>query len=277
MDIGMNRKKHKISYVFLLLLSMFLMPLPVRAEEIPVRAEEKLSMPPHLIQSVGDRDIYEGLLSLGMLECPVLQTQDCERAYENVRGCVVKINMGNAYGSGIIWQLTTDAVIIATNEHVLEYWNDATSVVYFPQGYYADAQVLGISADFDVGFLIVDHNNFSYEELQTLHYVCVDETVYDKLETGNVMFCVGSSAETGEMEFHEGTMEDSWHYIDIFENNMLYGSGFAKAGMSGGGTFDGYGHLIGMIAGGTQRNETASVPLPSIMAAYEEVEASHEG
>lgn len=264
MDIGMNRKKHKISYVFLLLLGMFLAPLQVRAEE-------KLSLPPHLIQSVGDKDIYEGLLSLGLLECPVLKTQDCERAYENVRGCVVRINMGNAYGSGIIWRLTTDAVIIATNEHVLEYWNDATSFVYFPQGYYADAQVLGISADFDVGFLKVDNNNFSYEQLQTLQYVCADENVYDKLETGNVMFCVGSSAEMGEMEFHEGTMEDSWYYIDIFENNMLYGYGFAKSGMSGGGTFDGYGHLIGMIAGGTQRNETASVPLPSIMAAYEEV------
>jgi hypothetical protein len=52
---------------------------------------------------------------------------------------------------------------------------------------------------------------------------------------------------------------------------MLYGHGFAKAGMSGGGTFDGYGHLIGMICGGTQQNETASVPLPSIIAAYKEI------
>ena len=66
-------------------------------------------------------------------------------------------------------------------------------------------------------------------------------------------------------------MEDAWRYIDLFEKEMLYGHGFAKAGMSGGGTFDSYGHLIGMTAGGTQQNETASVPLPSILSAYEEV------
>ena len=41
--------------------------------------------------------------------------------------------------------------------------------------------------------------------------------------------------------------------------------------MSGGGVFDGYGHLIGMITGGTQRNEIAAVPLPSLMEAWEEV------
>ena len=41
---------------------------------------------------------------------------------------------------------------------------------------------------------------------------------------------------------------------------MLYGYGFARTGMSGGGMFDGYGRLIGMVTGGTQQNEVAGVP-----------------
>lgn len=260
----MNRVKLKILYVFLCLSGMMLSILPVRAEE-------SSEMPPHLIQSVSDQDIYEGLVALGMLECPVLEAPDCEKAYENVRNCVVRVNMGNAYGSGIVWQLTENAVIVATNEHVLEYWDDSTGFLYFPQGYYANARILGVSKEYDVGFLIADRDYFSYEELQKLQYACVEEAVYGELKPGDAMFCVGSGAEVGTTEYHEGTMEDAWYYVDIFENDMLYGYGFAKAGMSGGGTFDGYGHLIGMISGGTQRNETASVPLPSIMAAYEEI------
>ena len=52
---------------------------------------------------------------------------------------------------------------------------------------------------------------------------------------------------------------------------MLYGHGYARTGMSGGGIFDGYGNLIGMITGGTLRNEIAGVPLNDIVEAYEEI------
>lgn len=263
----MHHIKRKMTYVIIFLMAVFILPLPVRAEEKP-------GMPPHLIQSVSDRDIYEGMVALDMLSCTILETPDCKRAYENVRNCVVRINMGNAYGSGVIWQLTEDAVIVATNQHVLEYWKDATGFLYFPGGYYTNARILGISEEYDVGFLTVDCAELSYEELLTLRHVCIDETVYEELKQRDAMFCAGAGAGVGDMEYHEGTVEDTWYYVDIFENDMLYGHGFAKSGMSGGGAFDGYGHLIGMTAGGTQQNETASVPLPSIIDAYAEVTGS---
>lgn len=260
----MSIKRYKIACAIILLFCILIAP-------ITVRAEEEHDLPPHLIQSVNEKDIYEGLVVLELLECPVLKAPDCELAFENAKNCVVRLNMGNAYGSGIIWRLTDDAVIVATNEHVLEYWNDETGFVHFPQGYYANAKVLGVSENYDVGFLLVENDNFSYEELETLYYACADATVYEGLQQGDAMFCVGAGIAIGVMEFHEGTVGETWQYIDIFENEMLYGYGFAKAGMSGGGTFDGYGHLIGMLSGGTQKNETASVPLPSIIAAYEEI------
>jgi hypothetical protein len=240
-----------------------------------VQAEEQTAddvfLPPHLIQSVTEQDIYESMFSLGFLESPVLEAEDCQKAFENVKDCVVRIQMGNAYGSGLVWQLTDDEIVIATNAHVLAYWDDTDSFVWFLQGYSADAAVLGTSGQYDVGFLSVSRDQFTYEELETLHYVSADEAVYDGLQPGEPLFCVGAGHETGDLEFHEGTVGDTWKYIDSFGNDMLYGHGFAKAGMSGGGTFDGYGHLIGMICGGTQQNETASVPLPSIIAAYKEI------
>jgi hypothetical protein len=265
----------RLSKVFGLFLGLaaaaILFPISAFAEDGLKTAEKDSSRPPHLIQTVTEQDIYESMLSLGFLESPLSETEDCQNAFENVKECVVRIHMGNAYGSGLVWQLDSDMVTIATNAHVLEYWDDADSFVYFLQGYFADATVLGTSEQYDVGFLGVSRDNFTYEELETLHYVCADEDVYDSLQPGDPLFCVGSGHEVGDLEFHEGTVGDIWKYIEDFENNMLYGHGFAKAGMSGGGTFDGYGHLIGMICGGTQQNETASVPLPSIIAAYKEI------
>lgn len=237
---------------------------------LSVCAEES-ALPPHLIQTVTELDIYEGMLALGYLETPVLETADCELAYENVKNCVVRIQMGNARGSGIIWKLTPERIVIATNEHVLDYWEEENGYIHFAQGYDVDARMLGVSDEFDVGFLAVDNRHFTYKELKELRYACADIDVYNGLQQGDIMFMVDSGSEAAAAQYYEGTVEDPYRYIEDFGAYMLYGHGFAKAGMSGGGTFDGRGFLIGMTTGGTLQNETAGVPLPDIMAAYEEI------
>lgn len=239
---------------------------------LQVRAAREYDMPPHLIQTVTEQDVYEGMVSLGMLECPVLDEADCEEAYENVRSCVVRINMGNAYGSGIIWKLTPDRVIIATNRHVLDYWQDLNSFVYFSQGYSLDAHIAGMSEKQDVGFLEIDNRQFTYHELKELKSVCADVCVYERLRQGDEIFCAGSGSETGEILYYEAVVEDTRRYIADFDAYMLYGHGYAREGMSGGGIFDGYGHLIGMITGGTLQNEIAGVPLADIAEAYKNIE-----
>lgn len=250
---------------------LFIRSLILTAIEVQAAQEYEYTMPPHLIQSVSEQDIYEGLLALGMLECPVLEEPDLERVCDNVKNCVVRIDMGNAYGSGIIWKLTPDSVIIATNRHVLDYWRDVDSYVYFPQGYYMDASILGASGRQDVGFLAIDNSQFLYRELEELRYVSVDVHVYERLAQGEEMVCAGSGPEEGEMLFYEGVVEDTRRYIADLDAYMLYGHGFARTGMSGGGIFDGCGHLIGMITGGTLRNEVAGVLLDDIVEAYEEI------
>lgn len=256
-------RQNKILCVIVFLLCVAGIPQTVQAKE--------QVLPPHLIQSVNDQDIYEGLVALGLLECETLEEEDLSQAYELVKNCVVRVNMGNAYGSGVIWRMTNESVVIATNEHVLSYWDDTTSFVHFPQGYYLNARVLGISEVYDVGFLAVDTEALSYEELELLRYVSADKEVYENLVSGEDMFSVGQGMAIGAVEHHEGTVEDPWQYIEDFGNNMLYGHGYAREGMSGGGVFDGCGHFIGMLTGGTLRNEIAAVPLPSMEEAWEEV------
>lgn len=238
---------------------------------LPLSVQAKEGSLPHLIQTVSDKDIYEGMLALGFLETPVLEEDDCAKAYENVKDCVVRVQMGSAHGSGIIWEMTPEEIIIVTNKHVLEFWDDGNSYVYFRQGYYADAQVIGMSEQYDVGFLGVDSGQFSFEQREQFRSARKEETVYANLRAGDVMFSVDSGSAEEEARYFEATVGNTHQYIEDFDAYMLYGHGFAKEGMSGGGTFDGRGYLIGMTTGGTYYNETAGVPLPDIMEAYKTV------
>lgn len=243
------------------------------AKTAQAHAAQEPAMPPHLIQSVQDKDIYEGMAALRMMQCTTLKEEDCALAYENVKESVLRVQMGIAHGSGVIWEFTPEEIVIATNRHVLEYWDDSESYVYFPQGYYVDAHVLGVSKQYDVGFLAVDIGQFHDTELLRFQSVPVDETVYSGLGQGDRMFTVEAASEADSGQFYEGTVEDTYRYIEDLGAFMLYGHGFAKEGMSGGGTFDGRGYLIGMTTGGTMLGETASVPLPDIIKAYDEMTA----
>ncbi len=259
-------KKYICCLMFMI--SIAAVPETARAEEI---------QPPHLIQTVTEQDVLDGLLELGLLECPALETEDCDMAYENVRDCIVRIYMGNAYGSGVIWEIAPERIVIATNKHVLEYWDDMISLVQFPQGASVEAEVLGISEDYDIGFLAVDTKEFHGRELEQMRYVRRDADRYDGLRAGDVIFCTGAGRyEAGSEEdvaepgrFYQGSIGDMHRYIGEFEEYMIYGYGYAVEGMSGGGTFDAYGNFIGMISGATDAGETASVPLPVIEEAYE--------
>lgn len=226
---------------------------------------------PHLIQTVTEQDIYEGMLALGYLRTPTPEEADCALAYESVRDCVVRVQMGNAHGSGIIWEMTPDSIVVVTNRHVLDYWKAENSYIHFLGRYDVDARILGVSEQYDVGFLTVDSGQFSYGELQKLRSARVDMAVYDGLRQGDTMLLVDPGSIQKSAQYYEGTVEDTHRYIEDFQAYMLYGHGFAKAGMSGGGIFDEWGFLIGMTTGGTLQNEAAGVPLPDIVAAYEEV------
>lgn len=266
-------KTHKYirCLVFILLTGVF---------SLKAEAEEAESSPaPHLIQTVTEQDIFEGQLALGFLESPVLAESNCTLAYENVKNCIVRIHMGNAYGSGVVFRITPKNVIIVTNKHVLAYWDEPVSYIQFPQGYFTEAVILGTSEEHDIGFLAVDNQEFDYEELTQLRYVHWNMEQYQEMKPGDAIFCTGAGDEAeadGTDSFYQGSVGDMYYYIDDFEEYMIYAYGYAREGMSGGGTFDSYGNFIGMISGATMSGETASVPLPTILEAYGNIGTEEE-
>ncbi len=254
---------NKIFGVIIFFLGCFFQALPVEAKEP--------TLPPHLIQSVSGEDIVEGMLALDLFHCPVLEEPDLETACENVRDTVVRIDMGKAYGSGVICWITADGAVIATNRHVLDYWREETGVIRFPQGYYAGASMLGSSETCDVGFLLVEKEEIGLQAFSGLRCAFSDAGIYGGLRVDEAIFCLGAGREEDEMIFEEAVLEETDKYIEAFGGKMLYGRGFAREGMSGGGMFDGCGRLVGLLTGGTYQNEIAGVPVDQILVAYWEV------
>lgn len=252
-----------ISLVTIFLLGCFFQALPVKAGEP--------SLPPHLIQSVSEEDIFEGMLAFDLFHRPVLEEPDLEAACENVRNSIVRINMGNAYGSGVIYRITADGAVIATNRHVLDYWREETGVVRFAQGYYANARMLGSSKNYDVGFLLVEKEEIGVQALCGLRSVVGNAGIDTGLLVEEEIFYLGAGREEDELIFQKGVLKETDQFIENFGKEMLYGQGFAKEGMSGGGMFDGCGRLVGLLAGGTDRNEIAGVPVTQVLEAYWEV------
>ncbi|MCM1047926.1 MAG: serine protease [Clostridiales bacterium] len=262
---------------FVILFSVISLILAVNMSVLPVYAREPNM--PHLIQTVTEQDIFEGMLSLGFLEIQPLEEADCDKAYADVKNSIVRIDMGNNYGSGIIWKITTEDIIIVTNKHVLDYWDEQISNVCFPMGYYANAEILGISDEHDVGFLTVENKELDYILLERLKYAHVDMEIYENMSEGDEIFSVGANSrnEDGIYDVDEsmiyclGSVGNMWQYIDEFGEHMIYGYGYGVPGMSGGGTFDAKGNLIGMISGGTYDGEIASIPLTTIIEVFEEL------
>lgn len=265
---GIHRKRKNR---MILLLAVFLF---FSGKEVKAAQEE--SVYPHLIQTVSDRDISEGLAVLGFAATELTGSEEPEQVYEAVKESVVRLDMGKAYGSGVVWRFTPGYAVIVTNAHVLEFWDDRTGVVCFAQGFQKRAQLAGISAHSDVGFLKIELDSFEDEQLMQLRQVNTgQEAGLPQTRAGERIMQIGAGADETEWICTQGTLEDLAFYIPDLGAEMLYCAAQAKEGMSGGGTFDRYGRYIGMLTGGTDYRETASIPAQVVAEAYEEVCAEY--
>ncbi len=188
----------------------------------------------------------------------LLQKLQKEDAYEKAKASVVKINMGDFYGSGVIWDVQDGYVIIASNAHLLE--TAETGVVDFGTGTRVLGNVVAVSELRDIGFIKVALTELYREEWMQLRFAGKNVENYKALQPGDTMFVIGSTNGVAS-DYYEGTIGNVSYYFPEFHSNMLYAHCTALAGMSGGGTFDEQGHFIGMITAGTDKKEVASLPL----------------
>lgn len=220
-----------------------------------------------LIQTIHERDEVLGLIHLGLLETETGWEENLDKAKENVTPSVTEIIMEEYYGSGVILAIEEDEILIISNQHLLKYGSD-TKVIFY-DGTEAKGHVIGVSDEYDVGFLRVSTENLPLALLGNIRSISVDDTCYYSLEQGDEIVLVGSTDGVAK-SVYEGTIGSMWYYIEDFDEYMIYNYCYAKPGMSGGGTYDAHGHYIGMITGGNG-SESASLPLPIILEEYRKI------
>lgn len=72
---------------------------------------------------------------------------------ESLRPSVLQITCGNYTGSGVVWEITEEEVIIVSSGHLLK--NGETCEVVCYAGIYYEAEVDRILADCDIGFAVI--------------------------------------------------------------------------------------------------------------------------
>lgn len=242
-----------------------------------------------LVQATNVVEEYEALEALGFLDTGVwensgmskeetetdlpeysaiLQRLRRETAYEKAKACIVQINMGTYYGSGVIWDLQDGNMIIVSNTHLLQ--NGQSGIVTFCNGVSTEGTVKGVSDTLDIGFMEVSMSSLEREDWLSLRFADKDVENYQLLLPGDEIFVIGSATGTGQ-DYYEGTVGNVSYYFPEFQSDMLYGYCKAVPGMSGGGTFDKEGHFIGMLTAGTENGEIASLPIEIVLEEYEKL------
>lgn len=254
--------RKKIQYGFAVFSALMLVVSVITA----VRAGKTASVSGSLIQTVTEKDVCMGMIHLGLLETKTYEEGNLAEAMETVRPSVVKIQMAGYYGSGTIYRITEEEIILVSNKHLLSL-DDTCQVTFYTEDV-AEGTVFGISKQYDIGFVSVPLASLSYDAVMKLRYSAVDRQCCESLQKGDEMFVAGS-ADSVAASIYSGEIAHTDWYVEEFDANMIYSYCYGEAGMSGGGTYDAHGHYIGMLTGGCGE-EIASLPVAVITEAYEE-------
>lgn len=227
---------------------------------------------PHLIQATSLEEDYRAAAKLGLLVTRTASGKELQEAYENVLCSCVRIQVEGHYGSGSIYRMLEEEIVIVTNRHVLQYWNEDSYVTFF-NGRTSGGEVLGASHEADLGFIRIPIDGFTYEELLAFRNIRLPEELKEESKAenfpaeGSKIFMIDIASKWNTPIMTKGELIAGCTYLEDFGTEMLYAKGEAVPGMSGGGVFDSNGNYLGMLTGATLQNELAAVPAKTI---YEE-------
>lgn len=180
-------------------------------------------------------------------------------------GVMVQIQNGDVIGSGVLWDVVGDKVVIATAAHVFTMGNGIIEVTF------ADGWTTPVSGyevtNTDLAFLFVDLRDVPQEQLAQYQLANVNEESTANLRSGDGIILMASGTGVAA-DAYEGEVIEPWIYVEDFEEHMIVVRVDAEAGMSGGGLFDYEGHFLGILCGKSEDGEAAVIPVSVIRALY---------
>ena len=221
------------------------------------------------------KNLYVEILQAGEHICPEfpevqgLAYVDEQFLLDSISPAVVRLESGDLFGSGVIWKMDEDYIWIITNQHVLveTVGTDLLEVVFW-DGIRAHGEILGVSEEYDLGFVKVNLQEMGYYTVDRYFQVRYDIDTFGGLNPGDDIFILGS-ADYPAGNLYYGTIGNKSIYMDMFQTEMLWAYCEVKAGMSGGGVFDRFGNLIGIVCAGNDEKEAAVLPIERILSEWQ--------
>lgn len=203
------------------------------------------------------------------LQGEALATESENRDEEELRQYLVQTTVqiqGDGYlGSGVIWEVSKERLVIATAAHVTE--DNDPLAVQFGQGEPVQIELCHTSDQVDVAFLEVPIEVLS--ELGISWQIArQDREVCDQLTAGDELLIMGSVEEAADRTY-EGRVTEPWIYLEDFGYYMLLGQAYVIPGVSGGGVFTRDGILAGILCGGNDDDQIAVLPWSVMEASWE--------
>lgn len=203
--------------------------------------------------------------------------------YQLARRSVVKVAVKDSVGSGIVWKIDDENIVIVSSRHLL--MKDVKAKVTFCNEDSADAEVIGYSQQYDIGFLRVGAEGITSNILRDIYEAVPAEYMTgepDGAERFNDEYAdrpvlqIGADLNGKKDNFSTGNILGIG-FEPVFNTNVLRTKCYSKAGMSGGGVFDAGGRLLGMLSGGEVAEDavireaeiTYSIPVALIADEYD--------
>lgn len=189
--------------------------------------------------------------------------ENIDKAVIENQAASVQVMAGDEQGSGVLWDVRDEKLIVATAAHVLA--ETGTGKLLFSDGCEAEFELLHQDAEKDIAFLQTDLSAVPDETCEKIRLVSRPESCYQKLKAGAEIGLVGMDG--GMPVTSTGTViEKSWYVAD-FPMEMIYMKCYAQPGMSGCGIFDVHGHLLGLLDGGNGE-ESVGIPVSVVEEMY---------
>lgn len=196
----------------------------------------------------------------------------------------VRILAGNKAGSGVVYAVTDEDVIIVSAKHVLENNVQAESgegaaiaeqvkIVFDSRTEILADMVLPVEG-LDLVFLTVDRSilgNLVFPDvmMQDAQGSIAEENLeLAQTPDGSRRLTVYGYDKEGILVRRQGEIVNEWIYVEDFQNYMLIGNAAAEAGMSGGGVFDLNGNFLGILCGMDDAGRIAVLPAVVIAGEY---------
>lgn len=179
----------------------------------------------------------------------------------NGNSYVLKIETPYLSGQGVLYSCKGESAYILTAGHMMLGMNIGAEcdVTFGASGDTKKATLMYLSESADIAILQAAKDDFKGAKPAAF-----EVSRYDALKEGDTVRFLCYEEGT-DVSVTEGTVTDTWIYLDDFGINMMLVEAETHSGMSGCGVYDAEGYLVGILCGSSEDGtEAAILPLSII-------------